>query len=70
MGVVSPKHATLAVGSIRRDREVMNRIDNLCYAIVVLTLISTLVGICYSTGGSQFTVENIYQFRKSTPSVL
>ena len=38
----------------------MNRIDSLCYAIVVLTLISALVGLCYSTGGSQFTVENIY----------
>lgn len=40
--------------------EVMKRIDGLCYAIVVLTLISALVGIFYSTGGSQFTVENIY----------
>lgn len=36
----------------------MKRIDSLCYAFVVLTLISALVGIVY--GGSQFTVENIY----------
>ncbi len=38
----------------------MPRINSLCYAIVVLTLISALVGIFYSTGGSQFSVENIY----------
>lgn len=38
----------------------MKRIDSLCDAIVVLTLILALAGIFYSTGGSQFTVENIY----------
>ncbi len=38
----------------------MQRIDSLCYTMVVLTLISALVGLFYSTGGSQFSVENIY----------
>lgn len=38
----------------------MKKIDHLCYLIVVLTLIATIVGIFYSTGADSFTVENIY----------
>lgn len=38
----------------------MKRINYLCYIIIVLTLISTTVGIFYSTGGDRLTVENIY----------
>lgn len=38
----------------------MKRINYLCYIIILLTLISTTVGIFYSTGGDRLTVENIY----------
>lgn len=38
----------------------MKKIDYLCYFIVILTLITALVGIFYSTGGSRFVVQNIY----------
>lgn len=38
----------------------MKKINLLSYLIVVLTLITALVGIFYSTGGVSYTVENIY----------
>lgn len=38
----------------------MKKLNYLCYFIVLLTLVSALVGILYSTGSDRFVVENIY----------
>lgn len=38
----------------------MKKVDFLCYFVVVLTLIATLVGVFYSTGSDRFIVDNIY----------
>ena len=38
----------------------MKKVDYLCYMIVFLTLVTTLSGLLYSNGGSEFEVENIY----------
>lgn len=38
----------------------MKKVDYLCYVIILLTLITTLSGLLYSNGGSEFVVENIY----------
>lgn len=38
----------------------MRKIDLLCYIIVLLTLVTTTVGLLYSTGGERIFVENIY----------
>ncbi len=38
----------------------MKKISKLCYLIVILTLISTLIGIFYSTEAARFWVVNIY----------
>lgn len=39
----------------------MKKIDLLCYAVVVLTVIVASVGIFYTTGSDRFTVKNIYE---------
>lgn len=38
----------------------MKKVHYLCYLIVVLTMISALVGLFYTTGSGTFVVENIY----------